>query len=136
MMKDEIFLSAGKRMNNPGKEKAMLFSVRIVKLHQFLRREKKEFTISDQILRSGTSIGANIAEAEYAASDKDMLNKLQIALKEAAETCYWLELLYRTDFVQEKQFISLMNDCVELRKLLAASTRSLSVKLQKAAKPI
>ena len=82
MMKDEIFLSAGKRMNNPGKEKAMLFSVRIVKLHQFLRREKKEFTISDQILRSGTSIGANIAEAEYAASDKDMLNKLQIALKE------------------------------------------------------
>ena len=136
MMKDEIFLSAGKRMNNPGKEKAMLFSVRIVKLHQFLRREKKEFTISDQILRSGTSIGANIAEAEYAASDKDMLNKLQIALKEAAETCYWLELLYRTDFVQEKQFISLMNDCVELRKLLASSTRTLSVKLQKTAKPI
>ena len=135
-MKEEIILSTGKRTDNPGKEKAMLFSVRIVKLHQFLRREKKEFTISAQILRSGTSVGANIAEAEYAASDRDMLNKLQIALKEAAETCYWLELLFRTDYLLEKQFVSLMNDCVELRKLLAASTRTLSAKLQNTAKSV
>ena len=88
---------------NIAKEKALDFSVRIVNLQKYLRREKKEFTLSDQIMRSGTAIGANIAEAEFAFSERDMLSNLHIALKEAAETLYWLQLLCRTGFITEKE---------------------------------
>ncbi len=114
----------------------MRFSVRIVKLRRYLCLEKKEYTISDQILRSGTSIGANIAEAEYAASDRDMLSKLQIALKETAETSYWLELLFRTGYLSDKAYVSLITDCDELRRILAASTRTLTKKVQQSAKQL
>ena len=82
--------------------------------------------MSKQILRSGTSIGANIAENQYAQSRKDFLSKLYIALKECAETIYWLDLLYETDYLSDKEYNSLRNDCEELRKMLSSSTKTIS----------
>lgn len=104
-------------------EKSKKFAIRIVKLYQFLS-DKKEFVMSKQILRSGTSIGANITEGNYAQSHADFVSKMSIALKEAAETEYWLELLINTDYITEKQFISLHNDCAEIIKLLTAILRT------------
>jgi four helix bundle protein len=86
------------------------FALRIIKLYSYLCDEKKEFIISKQIYRSGTSIGANIAESIYAQSDADYINKLKISLKEASETKYWLELLYESDIIDDFQFNSLSND--------------------------
>lgn len=99
-------------------EKSFAFAVRIVKLYQFLCSEKREFILSKQILRAGTSIGANINEAVYGSSKKDFLNKLHIALKETNETVYWLNLLTATDFLTLEEKESLMKDCIELRKIL------------------
>ena len=84
------------------KHKSKMFAVRIVKLYRYLCEEKKEFVMSKQLLRSGTSIGANIAESECAISRKDFLSKVYIALKECAETLYWLELLFDTDYLTER----------------------------------
>ena len=81
------------------KQKSMIFARRIVKLYQYLNKEHREFVMSKQILRSGTSIGANVAEAIYGSSRKDFVAKLQIAQKEAAETLYWLELLQSCDYI-------------------------------------
>ena len=86
------------------------FALRIIKLYSYLCDEKKEFIISKQIYRSGTSIGTNIAESIYAQSDADYINKLKISLKEASETKYWLELLYESDIIDDFQFNSLSND--------------------------
>ena len=86
------------------------FALRIIKLYSYLCDEKKEFIISKQIYRSGTSIGANLAESIYAQSDADYINKLKISLKEASETKYWLELLYESDIIDDFQFNSLSND--------------------------
>lgn len=86
------------------------FALRIIQLYLFLNEEKKEYVISKQIYRCGTSIGANIAESVYAQSDADYINKLKISLKEASETRYWLELLYESNFIDEQLFISLSND--------------------------
>lgn len=86
------------------------FALRIIKLYKYLFEEKHEHIISKQICRSGTSIGANIAESRNAQSKADFINKLSIALKEADETEYWLELLYESDFIDEKQFNSIVND--------------------------
>ena len=86
------------------------FALRIIKLYSYLCDEKKEFIISKQIYRSGTSIGANIAESIYAQSDADYIHKLKISLKEASETKYWLELLYESDIIDDYQFDSLSND--------------------------
>ncbi len=105
-------------------EKSFLFSVRIVNLCRYLGK-KREFVISNQIMRSGTSIGANLAESEYAISKNDFINKLYIALKETNETIYWLRLLYKTDYISETQFISLYRDAEEIRKMLASSTRTI-----------
>ena len=99
--------------------KSLLFARRIVMLYQYLCEEKREYVLSKQLLRSGTSIGANISEAQYASSRKDFLNKLYIALKESAETLYWLELLYSCDYLSSYQ------DCEELRKLLSSITKSI-----------
>ena len=82
--------------------------------------------MSKQLLRSGTSIGANLAEAECAISKKDFLAKIYIALKECAETRYWLELLHETDFLSEAQFSSIYADCEELRKMLSATTKTIN----------
>ena len=86
------------------------FALRIIKLYIYLKEEKKEYVMSKQIYRCGTSIGANIAESQFAQSDADYINKLSIALKEAAETIYWLELLYETDLISPKQYESMLND--------------------------
>ena len=110
--------------------KAKTFAIRIVKLFAFLRKEKKDFILSKQILRSGTSIGANLAEAEFAVSEKDFLSKNYIALKECAETIYWLELIYQTDTLTKEQFDSIHQDCLELLRLLSATTKTMKRKLQ------
>ena len=113
-------------MNNITKEKVMRFSVRIVNLQRFLIKEYKEYTLSNQILRSATSIGANLAEAECAISDRDFLSKIYIALKETAETLYWIELLFRTNYLTEKQYSSLYSECTEIKRILTATTKTLT----------
>ncbi len=104
--------------------KSKVFAVRIIRLYQFLQNEKKEYTLSKQLLRSGTSIGANVKEAIRGFSKKDFRFKLGISLKEASETEYWLELLFETDYITDKQFQSLCEDCVELIKILTAILNS------------
>jgi len=96
------------------------FAVRIVKLHRYLCDKKKERVISKQILRSGTSIGANLREAKYAESTDDFIHKAALSLKECAETEYWLEVLSRTDYLNEQEYNSICADCSELAKLLTA----------------
>ena len=104
----------------------MAFARRIVRLYQFLTREKQEFVMSKQVLRSGTSIGANIAEAVYGSSRKDFVAKLQISRKEAAETLYWLELLNSCDYIPDEIFRSLQTDCREILLMLTASVKTTS----------
>lgn len=106
--------------------KSKKFAVRIVRLYQYLCNEKKEFVLSKQILRSGTSIGANIAEAECGISKKDFLAKMYIAFKETAETLYWLDLLYETDYLSEREYHSLKSECDELRKMLSSITKTIA----------
>ena len=110
--------------DNEVKTKSLAFAKRIVFAYQYLCEEKKEYVLSKQLLRSGTSIGANVAEAQYGSSRKDFLNKLYIALKECAETLYWLELLVSCDYFTETEYRSIHKDCVELQKLLVSITKS------------
>ncbi len=105
-------------------QKSFAFSIRIVNLYRFLTQEHKEYTLSKQVLRSGTSIAANISEARYGISKKDFVAKIYIALKECAETAYWLELLHATSFLTDQEYHSLAQDCEELRKMLSATTKS------------
>ncbi len=100
------------------------FAVRIVKLYKYLNGECSEYVMSKQILRSGTSIGANITEAEYAQSKSDFYSKLGIALKEAAETRYWLELLFKTEYLSEEQYKSLLDDVEPLIKILVKTVKN------------
>lgn len=111
---------------NTAKYKSKRFAVRIVRLYQYLRTEKKEFVLSKQLLRSGTSVGANLAEAECAVSRRDFLSKVYIALKECVETKYWLELLFDTDYLSEQEFQSIGADCEELRKMLSSTTKTIT----------
>ena len=99
-------------------DKSFEFAVRVVKLYQFLCTEKKEFMLSKQLLRSGTSIGANVSEALRGVSRRDFGNKMAIALKEASETEYWLKLLYATNYLNESQYESINTDCIEINKIL------------------
>lgn len=110
--------------SNEVKAKSLAFAKRIVFAYQYLCDEKKEYILSKQMLRSGTSIGANIAEAQYGSSRKDFLNKLYIALKECSETLYWLELLSECGYFTATEYLSLREDCEELRKLLSAITKT------------
>lgn len=110
--------------------KSKRFAIRIVNLYKYLCDVKKEFVLSKQLLRSGTSIGANLAEAEYAVSKKDFMAKLYIALKECSETKYWLELLYETEYLSKEQFDSIYNDCEEIRKMLSSSTKTIKEEYQ------
>ncbi|MDO5420701.1 MAG: four helix bundle protein [Bacteroides sp.] len=110
------------------KEKSKKFAIRIVRLYQILKDERKEFVMSKQILRSGTSIGANVCEGIYAESCADLVHKYSISQKECSETIYWLDLLYSTDFISEKEFTSISEDCVEVLKLLTAAIISLKKK--------
>lgn len=112
-----------------GKSKA--FAIRIVNIYKHLCNTRNEFVISKQVLRSGTSIGAIISESVYAQSTADFISKLQIALKEAAETEFWIELLSNTDYISETETTSLLNDCREIIKILAASIITLKENQQK-----
>ena len=99
------------------------FSVRIVNLCRYLN-DKKEYVMSKQLLRSGTSIGANIAEAKYSESSVDFIHKIYVALKEANETEYWLDILYKTNYITENQYKSIVSDSRELIKILSAITKT------------
>ena len=105
-------------------EKSFAFAVRIVKLCKYLRNEKREFALADQLLRSGTSIGANVSEAQQAQSKSDFIHKMSIAIKEAYETNYWLRLLYATNYISDKAFHSVIADCSELEKILITIIKS------------
>ena len=98
--------------------KSFEFAVRIVNLYKYLTKDKNEYVMSKQLLRSGTSIGANVSEGERAQSKADFYAKMSIALKEANETYYWLKLLYETDYLTEKEFLSVEIDVNELISLL------------------
>ena len=108
------------------KEKSFDFAIRIVKLYKYLMDEKKEFVLSKQILRSGTSIGANINEAQQGQSKKDFLMKMNIALKECTETKYWIELLSATDYINQEQKESIIKDCIEMEKMLTSIVKTTS----------
>ncbi len=110
------------------KDKSFEFALKVVKLNKLLVNEKKEYVLSKQILRSGTAIGAMVRESEHAESKADFINKLSIALKEANETEYWLELLYKSDYIGEDKFNSLSNDISEILRLLISIIRSSKAK--------
>lgn len=109
--------------------KSFAFAVRIVRLYQFLA-DKHEFVLSKQILRSGTSIGANVSEALEAQSKRDFISKMSIALKETSETIYWLKLLKETDYLTEQQFHSIHGDAIEIKKILTAIIKTAKQRLE------
>ena len=111
-------------MDNTIEIKSFQFAIRIVNLCKHIQDTKREFTLSKQLLRSGTSIGANVAESQQAQSRTDFIAKLSIALKEAVETDYRLRLLRATEYLTEKEYSSVIADCRELEKLLTAIIRS------------
>ncbi len=126
-MRDEV-------KNNSGSlavEKSFVFALRIVKLYQHLSEKKKEFVLSKQVLRSGTSIGANLEESRGAQSPSDFQSKISIAYKEARETDYWLRLLYAAKYLTERQFDSVHRDCEELIRILGATQLTMKTKIQK-----
>lgn len=106
------------------RDKSFDFAFRILNLYKYLQDEHREYVLSKQILRSGTSIGANIEEAKHGQSKIDFIHKLAVAQKEAAETAYWLKLLARGDFLTEKLARSMLADCEEIQKMLAASIKT------------
>ena len=105
-------------------DKSFKFAIRIVKLYKYLCDSKKEYTLSKQLLRSGTSIGANINEAQEAQSKNDFISKLSISLKEARESKYWIELLKETDYLSKSEANSIIEDLVEILKLLTSIIKS------------
>jgi four helix bundle protein len=113
------------------KTKSFSFALRIVKSYQFLCSDKKEFVLSKQLLRSGTSVGANVRESEHAQSKLDFIHKLAIAQKEANESDYWLELLFQSEYLNEIQYQSLKLDIVEINKILASIIISTKQNLKK-----
>ena len=110
------------------REKAKEFAKNIVFLTKEIKINKKESVLSNQLLRSGTSIGANIYEAQYAQGTADFISKLEIALKECFESEYWLELLFETGYIEEKQYKKLNNNCGVIRKMLISSCKTLKAK--------
>ena len=119
------------KKENTTLDKSKLFAIRVIKLYQFLTKGKKELVVSKQLLRSGTAIGALMREAEHAQSKADFLNKTNVALKEANETLYWLELLHETNYITEDQFNSIYHDAEELVKILVAIVKTTKKNLSK-----
>ncbi len=109
------------------KDKSFIFAIRIVKLHQFLTNNKKEYVLSKQLLRSGTAVGSMIREAEHAESKADFKHKMAISQKEINETIYWLELLKETNYLSEQEFQSINKDAVEIIKLVTSIIKSLTI---------
>ena len=105
-------------------DKSLLFAARIVKLNKYLTKEKKETVIAKQIIRSATSIGANANEAIYVQSKADFIAKLQISLKETAETEYWLRLLILSEYITDKEGNSLLDDCLEIKRILISTLKT------------
>lgn len=111
-------------MDNVIENKSFQFAIRIVRLYKFLCEEKKEYILSRQLLRAGTSIGANVTESQQAQSKPDFVSKISIALKEASETKYWIKLLGTTEYLSENQTKSILDDCVEIEKILVTILKS------------
>lgn len=109
-------------------DKSKAFAVRVVRLYQFLVDSKKEYVMAKQLLRSGTSIGANVREACVSQSRKEFIAKMNISLKEAAESEYWLELLYETNYLSIAEFESMRHDCAELNRLLTSIIKATNTK--------
>lgn len=105
-------------------EKSKMFALRIIKLYRYLCEDKKEYILSKQLLRSGTSIGANVKEAIRGQSKPDFYAKMNISLKEASETEYWLELLHESDYIDDNGFESIYSDCQEIVKILVSITKT------------
>lgn len=114
----------GAENQNPAVDMSFDFAVRVVNLYKYLIREHKEYVLSKQLLRCGTSIGANISEAQRGQSKADFAAKMNIALKEASETEYWIRLLYKTEYLSKEQYTSLYADIQELIRLLMAICRT------------
>jgi four helix bundle protein len=117
--------------DDTARAKSKAFAISIIKIYQSLCKEKREFVLSKQLLRSGTSIGANLTEAEHAISKKEFLAKVYISFKECAETKYWLELLHETNFLDNETFETTMKKCEELLKMLSSTTKTLKQQLSK-----
>ena len=111
-------------MSNAVEDKSFKFAVRVVKLSKWLQSNQNEFILSKQFLRSGTSIGANVAEAQQAQSRADFVSKMNIALKECVETDYWLRLMHAADYLSEIEFQSISSDCIEIKKILISILRT------------
>ncbi|NME72170.1 four helix bundle protein [Flammeovirga aprica] len=112
-------------------DKSFQFAIRVVKLSKYLTAEKKEFILSKQLLRSGTSIGANISEGKYGESKKDFIHKHSIALKECNESIYWIRLLRATDYINEAEYQSIIEDAIQIRKVLIKIIKSSKTILDK-----
>lgn len=112
------------------KEKSFEFAKRIVNLCKYLHATKHEFIMSKQLLRSGTSIGANVYESGRASSKKDFANKIAISQKEADETLYWIELLHATDYIDQTQYESIKADCIELIKILMSISKNVAASIK------
>lgn len=111
-------------MDNVIENKSFQFAIRTVRLYKFLCEEKKEYILSKQLLRADTSIGANVTESQQAQSKPDFVSKISIALKEASETKYWIKLLGATEYLSENQTKSILDDCVEIEKILVTILKS------------
>lgn len=111
------------------KDKSFQFSIKVINLYKFLVDEKKEYVMSKQFLRSGTSIGANIAEAVVSQSKKDFIYKLNISLKETSETIYWIDLLQITNFIDQNMGQKIRNDAIEIKKILTAIIKTSKINL-------
>jgi len=116
------------KTDNVVQEKSYAFALRIINLYKFLKNNKNEYALSKQILRSGTSIGANIEEAIGAQSKKDFISKISVAYKEARETHYWIRLLCDSHYIDRKQADSLLEDCVEIQKIIGSIQRTVKNK--------
>lgn len=114
---------------NTARYKSEKFAVRAVNLYKHLCENKKKLVVSKQFLRSATSIEANLAEAEYGISEKDFLAKVYIALKETAETIYWIDILFETNYINLTEYESIKHDCEELLKMLKSTTKTMTQKL-------
>ena len=122
MMSDEFI---NKRMiDSIIQDKSIKFAIRIVKLYKYLKEEKNEYVLSKQLVKSGTSVGANVSEAQRAQSKADFSAKMYIALKEAEESAYWILLLRESGFLTDKEFDSIGLDCEELIKILISITKT------------
>ncbi len=111
--------------------KSKLFALRIIKLYNYLTEDKREYLMSKQLFRAGTSIGANIRESKRAQTAADFYSKLTISLKEAEETAYWLELLFESGYITESQFNSIYSDCNEIISILVTVTKKQKLKISK-----